>query len=80
MEIYKAGNSTTEGQKILELTKIYSLSRFYNIFSGNIVIPDTDLPIVAVSVRQFLKDHTEWVLGHEEDYWYITQIKDLGEV
>ena len=61
-----------------ELASDYQLDMFYNPTMGNIVIPDENCTEeVNARIREFLKDNPEWVLGHEETYWYLAESEDL---
>ena len=72
---------TEVGKKRYDLAVAYKLDEFYQVHSGNIIIPEEEFkePITRY-VMIFLKDNSKWVLGHEEDYWFLTTLADIKEV
>ena len=69
---------TELGKKTYELVKSYNLNKFYDIYSGHILINREDLTAdVLVAAHKFLGDNTDWCLGYEEDFLYISPIEDL---
>ena len=69
---------TELGKARMQLADKYLIGRFYQPEVGNIVIPDRETnPTVMENVLLFVQENTDWVLGHEDDYWYITSLEDL---
>ena len=76
---------TEVGKKRYDLAVAYKLDEFYQVQSGNIIIPEDEFkePItryVMIFLKDnFLKDNPKWVLGHEEGYWFLTTLADIKE-
>lgn len=71
---------TDLGKARYELVLRYNLDDFYQLHNGNVIIPNEAFrEPVSRCVMVFLKDNPKWVLGHEENYWYLTTLADIKE-
>lgn len=67
---------TPEGEKNYALVDSYGLSGYYQYEVGNIIIHDFEMPSVIDKVLVFISEN-DWILGHEEDYYYVTNAADF---
>jgi hypothetical protein len=76
-------NLTELGRQRLDLISKYNLEPYFQPQTGNVIIPNEEFkePITRY-VMIFLKDNlcNKWVLGHEEDYWFLTTLSDIKEI
>ncbi len=64
---------TELGRKKLELIKNYGLLKFYQPESGNVLIyPEELSEEVQNKVFVFLKENSQYILGYEESYYFIS--------
>ena len=72
---------TDLGRQRYELISKYHLDEYYQVIMGNLIIPNDSLNDFTLKcILIFLKDNPEWVLGHEENYWYVNTLDDLKEL
>jgi len=67
---------TEYGLKCLQQAKASALGSYYQEHVGNIIIPDSDFPMLTNNVKHFLKNNPNWVLGYENlndggGYWWL---------
>ena len=69
---------TENGIKTYELFDTFGLGEFYNPHMGNALIPVNVLDIVVLSkVNALLLNNTNFVMGYEEGYMFITERDNL---
>ena len=62
-----------------ELARDYKLDMFYQPATRNIIIPDDYCTEeINAHIREFLQDNADWVLGHEETYWYLSRADEVN--
>ena len=72
---------TEIGKARYDLISKYNLDEFYQVQNGNVIIPNDDFKEpISRFVLIFSKDNPNWVLGHAEDYWYLTTLADIKEI
>lgn len=76
MDVFE--NMTEIGRETYKLFEKYGLEEYYQFEMGNLIIYPKDFSInVQSKVIDFLKSNTEYVLGFEESYYFVSRIDDL---
>lgn len=69
---------TAEGKARLDLMTTYHLENFYQDVIGNVIIADDMFNSeICRYALLFIKDNSNWVLGHENGYYYISNINEI---
>ena len=70
-------NMTEIGKLTYKLFEKYNLVQFYQFEMGNLIIYPADFSVdIQKRIMQFLKNNPNYILGFEENYYYVSRIDE----
>lgn len=62
-----------------EKAERFGLGSYFQPHMGNIIIADSEMDAAtALKVAQYITAYPAYILGHEEDYYFITRLDELA--